>query len=63
VKSAKSSKINFDPNPSGRNEVQKKNKWTPHYQTEMDRESEKITDLHLENFYFRPNTVLKKMTL
>jgi hypothetical protein len=31
---------NFDPNPRGRNEVQK-NKWTPHYQTELNGESEK----------------------
>ena len=31
---------NFDSNPSGRTEVQK-NKRTPHYQTELDGESEK----------------------
>ena len=28
---------NFDPTPRGRNE----NKWTPHYQTELDRESKR----------------------
>jgi hypothetical protein len=42
---------NFVPTPQGRNEVQK-NKWSPHYQTELDGESEKKTVLHLENFYF-----------
>ena len=31
---------NFDSTFRGRNEVQK-NKWTPHYQTEFDGESEK----------------------
>ena len=31
---------NFDTTFRGRNEVQK-NKWTPHYQTEFDGESEK----------------------
>ena len=42
---------NFDATFMGRNEVQK-NKWTPHYQTEFDEESEKITVMCLENFYF-----------
>jgi len=32
--------VNFDTSFRGRNEVQK-NKWTPHYQTEFDGESEK----------------------
>jgi hypothetical protein len=53
---------NFDTTFRGRNEVQK-NKWTPYCQTEFDGESEKITVLHLENFYFRANTVLKKKAL
>jgi hypothetical protein len=35
----------------------------PQYQKELNGESEKITVLHLENFYFRPNTVLRKTTL
>jgi hypothetical protein len=30
----------FDPTPKGRNQIQK-NKWTPHYQTKFDGESEK----------------------
>ncbi len=49
---------NFDPTFRGRNEA-KKNKWTPHYQTEFDGESEKIAVLCLENFYFGPNAVFK----
>jgi hypothetical protein len=51
---------NFDTTYKGRHEVQK-NKWKPHYQTEFDEESEKITVLCQENFYFRP--FLKKRLL
>jgi hypothetical protein len=43
--------INFDTSFRGRNEVQK-NKWTPHYQTEFDGESEKITVLCVKHFNF-----------
>jgi hypothetical protein len=42
-----------------RNEYQK-NKWTPHCQTEFYGNPKIITFLHLEDFYFGPNTALKK---
>ncbi len=62
MKSAKSSKINFDPTFSGRKEVQK-NKWTPYCLTEFHGESENNSLFSPREPSFWPKMVLKKTAL
>jgi hypothetical protein len=59
VKSAISSIITFDPNPRGRNEVQK-NYWTPYCLTEFHMESEKNNRFSPRELSFWAEMVLKK---